>query len=213
MAYTSLHEMHNSGMAADRLNVARAALNSIARWAPQIVNPVDINGMGMVYRFDIRDYWGYNKGVRSLIFGGLNQRRTDAFMFIIVDPRRQHAVANNGGNPHRDLRLNLAASCMGCHEDGMERENNDLRDWLESGSLNASWRSDPNIVERMRQLYPTTQETREIIENDHTAFYEAMLQIREGMILGEDKNLYVEPIVNTFEWAQIYYGYPSTLAN
>jgi hypothetical protein len=74
MVYVSLHVMHNSGMTADRLNVARAALskvlNSTARWAPKIVNPVDINGKGMVYRFDIRSYWGYNKGVKSLIFGG-----------------------------------------------------------------------------------------------------------------------------------------------
>ncbi|HKH72795.1 MAG TPA: hypothetical protein VKA59_15655 [Vicinamibacterales bacterium] len=23
------------------------------------VNPVDVNGKGIVYRFDIRDYWGY----------------------------------------------------------------------------------------------------------------------------------------------------------
>jgi cytochrome c553 len=447
MVYVSLHEMHNSGMAADRLNVARAALskalNSTARWAPNIVNPIDINGMGMVYRFDIRSYWGYNKGVKSLIFGGsdddiffgdktnlishrfnftsnvtedpefaqmvwarvqqgsieaaeqggnaanntgfkddyvelsqlvytltrpdvynaimaipiyadeledelevvktngagsyqfmafkvgitidsrqmfrattssgryywksfdiftgsgqeypffenpipkfvtivggedrnysllatlatpqigsepagcnaqstfgsysictqytgtggvqqhasetfwelpnglqayaifggLNQRRTDAFMFIVVDPRRQRAAVNNGGNPHGELRLNQAASCMGCHEDGMKRENNDLRDKLENGSLDAPWTSDASIVERVRELYPTTEETRQIIENDHIPFYEAMLQIREGMILGEDKNLYVEPIVNTFEWAQIYYGYPSTLAN
>jgi hypothetical protein len=447
MVYVSLHEMHNSGMAADRLNVGRAALskvlNSTARWAPEIVNPVDINGKGMVYRFDIRDYWGYNKGVDSLIFGGsdddiffgdltdlmmhrfnfsrdvtedpefakmvwarvqegskeaagqdgneankngfkddyvelsqlvytlsrpdvynsimaipiyadeledelevvktngadsyqffvfdkainissrqmfrattrsgrfywktfdiftgsgqqfpyydhpipkfvtlgggedrnysllaslaqpqvgsepegcnaqssfgdyamctqytgtggvqqhaseviwelpnglqayaiyggLNQRRTDAFTFIVVDPRRRRSAANNGGNPYGELRLNLAASCMGCHEDGMKLANNGLRRQLEKGTLDADWTSDPSVVERVRELYPTTAETREIIESDHTPFYEAMLQIREGMIMGEDKNLYVEPIVNTFEWAQIHYGYHSTVAN
>jgi hypothetical protein len=26
---------------------------------PRIVNPVDVNGKGILYRFDIRDYWGY----------------------------------------------------------------------------------------------------------------------------------------------------------
>jgi cytochrome c553 len=447
MVYVSAHEMHNSGMAADRLNVARAALskalNSTARWAPEIVNPVDINGKGMIYRFDIRSYWGYNKGVKSLIFGGsddeiyfgdqtsllthrfnfspnvtedpdfakmvwarvqegskeaadqngsaannegfkddyvelsqlvytlsrpdvynsimvipvfadeledelevvktdggdsyqfvalengitiaprqmfrattssgryywksadiftgsgqeypyfehplpkfvtvaggedenfsllaslampqvgsepegcnsensfggfamctnytgtgsvqqhasetfwelpnglqayaifggLNQRRTDAFTFIVLDPRRHRAAADNGGDPNGELRLNQAASCMGCHEDGMKRENNNLRDWLDDGSLEASWTSDADVVEHVRELYPTTEETREIIEDDHTPFYEAMLKIREGMLLGEDKNLYVEPIINTFEWAQIHYGYASTLAN
>jgi hypothetical protein len=159
-------------------------------------------------------FWELPNGLQAYaIYGGLNQRRTDAFMFIVVDPRRQRAAANNGGNPHGDLRLNLAASCMGCHEDGMKRENNDLRDRLESGTLNADWTSDPSVVERVRELYPTTEETREIIEGDHTPFYKAMLQIREGMIMGDDKNLYVEPIINTFEWAQIYYSYPSTVAN
>lgn len=33
--------------------------HSTARWAPRVVNPVDVNGKGIVYRFDIRDYWGY----------------------------------------------------------------------------------------------------------------------------------------------------------
>lgn len=73
--YTSLHELHNAGVTAEQLNLARAgiskALNSDARWAPKIVNPVDISdGKGMVYRFDTRDYWGYNKGVKKLLFGG-----------------------------------------------------------------------------------------------------------------------------------------------
>ena len=72
--YVSLHELHNAGASADDLNIARVALskalNSTARWAPAIVNPVDINGKGIVYRFDMRDYWGHNKGVTKLHFGG-----------------------------------------------------------------------------------------------------------------------------------------------
>jgi hypothetical protein len=61
--YVSFHELHNAGVSAQNLNHARAglskALNGSARWAPRIVNPVDVNGKGIVYRFDIRDYWGY----------------------------------------------------------------------------------------------------------------------------------------------------------
>jgi len=74
MVYTSLHELHNEGLTADQLNIVRAgvskALNSTARWAPAVVNPKDINGKGIVYRFDVRDYWGYNQGVKELYFGG-----------------------------------------------------------------------------------------------------------------------------------------------
>ncbi len=72
--YTSMHELHNEGLSADELNIVRVglskALNSVARWAPEVVNPVDVNGMGLLYKFDIRDYWGWNKGVKSLLFGG-----------------------------------------------------------------------------------------------------------------------------------------------
>lgn len=74
MVYTSIHQMHNSGASSDELNIARAglskALNSVARWAPKIVNPMDVNNKGVLYRFDIRDYWGWNKGVTKLLFGG-----------------------------------------------------------------------------------------------------------------------------------------------
>jgi hypothetical protein len=61
--YASFHVLHNAGVSAQNLNHARVglskALNSTARWAPRVVNPVDVNGKGIVYRFDIRDYWGY----------------------------------------------------------------------------------------------------------------------------------------------------------
>jgi hypothetical protein len=51
------------------------ALNSTARWAPRIVNPVDVNGKGILYKFDIRDDWGYTLIDRSdpdfaLFYGG-----------------------------------------------------------------------------------------------------------------------------------------------
>lgn len=73
--YTSLHELQNAGATADEMNIVRVAiskvLNSDARWAPEIVNPRDASdGKGIVYRFDTRDYWGYNKGVTKLLFGG-----------------------------------------------------------------------------------------------------------------------------------------------
>ncbi|MET0593418.1 MAG: hypothetical protein ABW133_12005, partial [Polyangiaceae bacterium] len=73
--YASLHAMQNAGVSANYLNAARVALskalNSTARWATNIVNPIEVAGSGgMVYRFDIRDYWAPNKGVTKLLFGG-----------------------------------------------------------------------------------------------------------------------------------------------
>lgn len=72
--YVSFHEIHNGGATAEELNLARVALsktlNSLARWAPTIVNPTDIDGRGIIYRFDTRSYWGYNKGITKLPWGG-----------------------------------------------------------------------------------------------------------------------------------------------
>jgi hypothetical protein len=63
VAYTSLHKLYNAGASLDELNTARVgiskALNSTARYAPSIVNPVPIDPYALVYRFDTRDYWGY----------------------------------------------------------------------------------------------------------------------------------------------------------
>jgi hypothetical protein len=61
--YVSFHVLHNAGVAAEDMNQARAglskALDGSARRAPRIVNPVDVNGKGILYKFDTRDYWGY----------------------------------------------------------------------------------------------------------------------------------------------------------
>ena len=51
------------------------------------------------------------------------------------------------------------------------------------------------------------------MESDRAQFLDAMGQIRDGMVLGIDKNTYVEPIVWTTEWAQRYYRYPVARSN
>ena len=51
------------------------------------------------------------------------------------------------------------------------------------------------------------------MESDRRIFLSAMAKINEGMILGVDKNTYVEPIVWTTEWAQKFYKYPIARSN
>jgi hypothetical protein len=51
------------------------------------------------------------------------------------------------------------------------------------------------------------------MENDRRIFLAAEAKINEGMILGADKNTYVEPIVWTTEWAQKHYKYPVARSN
>jgi hypothetical protein len=65
--YASLHRLQNRHATADDMNTARAGiskiLNSTARYAPAIVNPVAIDPFSLVYRFDMRKYWGYRGGL------------------------------------------------------------------------------------------------------------------------------------------------------
>lgn len=171
-------------------------------------------GTGGVQQHASETIWSLPNGLHGYaIYGGLNQRRTDAFTFIVVDPRRLRSAANNGGSSRSELRLNNAGSCFGCHEEGMKRENNDLRDRLDTGALDVAWKSDSSIVSQVEQLYPPSSTLRPQVEEDHRDYLKTMSMIRAGMILGEDKNVLVEPIVWTFEWTQAHYRYADTLAN
>jgi hypothetical protein len=40
-----------------------------------------------------------------------------------------------------------------------------------------------------------------------------MAEIKQEVILGVDKNIYVEPGIWTIEWARNFYGYPVTRSN
>ena len=51
------------------------------------------------------------------------------------------------------------------------------------------------------------------MEDDRRVFLSAMAQIKQGMMLGVDKNMYVEPAIWTAEWAQRHYKYPVTRSN
>lgn len=174
--------------------------------------------------------WSLPNGLQGYaIFGAWAQRRVDAFTQIVRDPRLQRYVEdktnlNFTGTGRSagvtDQRLGVA-SCAGCHVDGMKRSNNDLRDWLDEspgripkGDNGAGeWVNDPATVSRVRELYPPTSVMRQKQESDRSQFLHAMGQIKEGMLLGNDKNTYVEPIVWTTEWAQKHYQYPIGRSN
>ena len=167
--------------------------------------------------------------------GGFNQRRVDAFTNIVRDPRILTEAADNiasatgysytnGGGGFRagDPRLNVGSSCIGCHQDGMNRSNNDLRDWLDNdpnrlpkGTYGVDgWIDNNSIVNRVRELYPTKDDMNDLIEQDRKGFLESMGVIKEEMILGDDKNVYVEPIIWTVEHVQhVKYRYPQTTSN
>lgn len=165
-----------------------------------------------------------------VLFGAWNQRRVDAFTNIVRDPRLQQQVSDRMldnltgfGRTGRvdDHRLNTASSCISCHIDGMNRANNDLRDWLDEGGSRLpkgeygvdAWVNDPSTVERVRELYPPSSEMRVKVEDDRRMYLGAMAEIKDGMILGVDKNVYLEPTSWTFEWARDFYQYPVTRSN
>lgn len=174
--------------------------------------------------------WSLPNGLQAYaIFGAWAQRRVDAFTQIVRDPRLQRYVADKTnsnftgtGRPAgvTDQRLGVA-SCAGCHADGMKRSNNNLRDWLDEGGAEipkgengaGAWIHDPATVKRVRELYKPSSEMRVKMENDRRIYLGAVAKINEAMILGPDKNTYVEPIVWTTEWAQKHYKYPVARSN
>jgi mono/diheme cytochrome c family protein len=175
--------------------------------------------------------WTLPNGLQgAALFGAFNQRRVDAFTLIVRDPRffqdvDDRDLDNLTGYGREagidDLRLNTGSSCIGCHTDGMNRFNNNLRDWLDEnperlpqGQAGANlWLDDTATVERVRELYPPSSEMRGKIEDDRRHFLGAMAKIKEGMALGVDKNVYVEPTIWMVEWAREFYAYPQTRAN
>jgi len=174
--------------------------------------------------------WSLPNGLQAYaIFGAWAQRRVDAFTQIVRDPRIQKFVGDKTNSnltgtgrvgAVTDQRLGVA-SCAGCHIDGMKRSNNNLRDWLDEGGAQiphgnngaGEWVNDPATVKRVRELYKPSSEMRAKMENDRRIFLAAEAKINEGMILGADKNTYVEPIVWTTEWAQKHYKYPVARSN
>lgn len=169
--------------------------------------------------------WNMPNGLQGYaLFGGFNQRRVDAFVNIVRDPRLlrnadDFTVSTRTGFAATDLRLNEGGSCLGCHTDGLNRGNDDMREWLEAGTLpqgetgTDSWINDEATKQRVRELYPTNDVIRPQVEDDRRIYLEAMAKIRSGMVLGVDKNVYVEPIVWTFEWTQKHYMYQATRSN
>jgi hypothetical protein len=100
----------------------------------------------------------------------------------------------------------------------MNRINNNLRDWLDEDQARLpkgefgvdAWVKDEATVARVRELYPPSTELRGQIEDDRRSFLGAMAQIKQDMVLGLDKNVYVEPAIWTIEWARDFYDYPVT---
>jgi len=164
------------------------------------------------------------------IFGAWAQRRVDAFTQIVRDPRlqkyvddRTNANLTGPGAPGgvMDKRLNSSSSCISCHVDGMKRANNDIRDWLDEGGARLPkgpngadvWKNDPEIVKRVRELYKPSSVMREKMEGDRRQYLTAMAKVKDGMVLGVDKNVYVEPTIWTVEWAQKHYNYAYARSN
>lgn len=168
--------------------------------------------------------------------GGQNQRRLNMFVNTQRDPRRLGDVGDDvvynlgydftlskeeASSTLNAPRLNAVESCMGCHVDGLVRANNNLRDWLDhsperlpTGEYGVdNWIDDPDVVAKVRSLYPSRSSFNQQIENDKLAYLRAMGIIKSAMILGEDKNMYVEPVVWSIELARSMYHYPKFTDN
>ena len=158
--------------------------------------------------------------------GGFDQRRVDAFVNIVRDYRLLRTdsdaqINDDIGFAVTDTRLNTGSSCFGCHADGMNRGNNNMRDWLEEGGgafpTGAhgvdSWINDDATKAQVRQLYPTSSVIRKQMNDDRRIYLKALAKITSDKVAGVDKNVYVEPLVWTVEWTQSHYKYQQTRSN
>jgi hypothetical protein len=181
--------------------------------------------------------WNLPNGLQGyMLSGAFNQRRVDAFVNIVRDPRLIPNAADNiatqtgfafgkktgGIGGFNDPRLNVGSSCIGCHIDGMNRVNNNLRDWIDEASPELPkgpygvdpWVNNADTVKRVRELYPPSSIIRSYIEQGRQTFLEPLAEIKHNMILGPDKNVYVEPVIWTVEYVQRRkYRYPQTTSN
>jgi hypothetical protein len=99
---------------------------------------------------------------------------------------------------------------MACHFDGLNRTVNDMHAHLEAEPN----KFDAATLKKVKELYPTTDELRKVIDDDRAVFGRAMKTIRENMIVGmTDKTVYREPIELLFESAQTLFSYKPTASN
>jgi hypothetical protein len=175
--------------------------------------------------------WSLPNGLQGYaMFGGFDQRRVDRFVHVGRDPRKFLDVADDILDDFagkgldkgiKDIRWSSPGSCIGCHADGMSRGNNNLRDWLDEGATRLpkgtlgvdGWIKNPTTVSRVKELYKPSSEMRPKMEADRKVYLEAMGKIKTGMLLGADKNVYLEPTIWTIEWAQKYYKYANVRSN
>lgn len=195
------------------------------------------SGVGGAMQSASEIIWDLDNGLQGyMLTGGFNQRRLDAFVNIVRDPRILLDAADNvadttgysytnGGGGFRagDPRLNNGSSCIGCHINGMNRINNDMGDWVRDDQDRLprgekygaeKWLNDSATVERVKELYPRSDVIRKYNEDARKTFMGAMAEINNGMLLGSDKNVFVEPIIWTVEYAQrTKYNYKQTTSN
>jgi hypothetical protein len=99
---------------------------------------------------------------------------------------------------------------MAFHFDGLNRVVNDMHAHLaETPDM-----FDAATLKKVKELYPTTDELRDVVDGDRAVFGKAMKTIRETMIVGmTDKTVYREPIELLFESAQTLFNYKPTASN
>ena len=76
------------------------------------------------------------------------------------------------------------------------------------------WIDNADTLQRVRELYPSSSVLRGYVEEARQTFLGAMTRIKQEMVLGPDKNVFVEPVIWTVEYVQRQkYRYPQTTSN
>lgn len=202
-------------------------------------------GEGGLQQSALEVIWGMPNGMQGyVLYGATNQRRVDAFTNIVRDYRilRKEILGDELRQEASDFqiqaetdffipekRLNTGSSCIGCHSDGMNRLDNDLRDWLDLKESGASdpfaanyiqgkygvdtWIDDPEKVAEVKEYYPPSSELRPKQERDRLRFLKAEGKLKQAMMSSPLKNTGMDSTMFTIEWARKLYRYPVTRSN
>ncbi len=143
------------------------------------------------------------------IAGAFNQRRLDAFTFVVCDPSRG-GPCNDRVSGEGDLRLINGASCMDCHKDGMKYMIDELTPFVAENPN----RFDEAEQARIAELYPGQAFLDSAIAQGRERFLDAMDEIIQGMAMEVQGYVRIdEPINALARCAMKRYDYSMSESN
>ncbi|MEJ2669106.1 MAG: hypothetical protein P8077_02190 [Gammaproteobacteria bacterium] len=143
------------------------------------------------------------------IAGAANQKREDAFTFVVCDPERGGPCFDRESG-QEELRLINGASCIDCHEDGMKFMYDELTPMIAEGTdiFTEAERA------RIAELYPGQTFLDAALREGRERFQSAMTTMIDAMAVSPAEYVRIDEPVNALaRCAMTRYDYPMSTSN